>query len=128
MAKKLIDPPACPERELSQVADPLAAKMQAARREPANETPLYLQRGIKGRDGSGEWVVTDKGAIEMPNGDYAVPGDTFNQVDEKIDDKKMAGLLGGNFAKRNDGLVTKIKQPTVTKPGPLAALADKLNG
>lgn len=117
MAKKLTDQPASPEREITQVADPVAAKMAAAMREPPNEIPIFHQRGIKGRDGTGEWVVTDKGAILMPNGDYATSGQTFNQVDEGISDSLMAHYLGGNFAKRNDGSV-KVKPVKVTKPGP----------
>lgn len=121
MAKKLSENPAGgPAQERQPVVDPVASKMAADRKLPPNPQPLYYQRGIPGRDGTGEWVVLPKGAVMMPNGDYAKPGDTFNQRDEGFNDAQMRHMVG-QFIERNRDQSVKphmVPKPVkVTKPG-----------
>lgn len=124
MAKKLIDNPgAGPERELEQVADPVLAKMVAAKKGVPVSQPIYYQRGIAGRDGTGEWVVGNAGAVMMPNGDYAKAGDTFNQRDEGLNDAQIRHLAG-KYIEQNKSrspqphMIPVLVEQRVIKPGP----------
>lgn len=94
MAKKLSDNPPGPTREREPAVDPVPAAMATANRARPNPQPIYYQRGIPGRDGSGEWIVGHRGAVMMPNGDYARAGDTFNQRDEGFNDAQIRHLAG----------------------------------
>lgn len=94
MAKKLSDNPPGPAREREPIVDPVPAAMATANRARPNPQPIYYQRGIPGRDGSGEWIVGQRGAVMMPNGDYARSGDTFNQRDEGFNDAQIRHLAG----------------------------------
>lgn len=95
MAKKLTENPGGgPAREREPAVDPVLSQMAVAKLEPANPQPLFYQRGIPGRDGTGEWRVNPRGAVMMPNGDYARPGDTFNQREEGFNDAQIRHLMG----------------------------------
>ena len=128
MARKITENPAGgPAQEREPAVDPVLSQMAAAQKLPPNPQPLYYQRGIPGRDGTGEWRVLPKGAVMMPNGDYAKPGDTFNQRDEGFNDAQMRHMVGqfiepNKFREVQPHMVPKpVKLPDpvkVTKPGP----------
>jgi len=122
MAKKLYENPGGPTHELVPVEDPVLSAMAAAKTAPPNPQPLFYQRGIKGRDGTGEFVVNGRGAVMMPNGDYAKPGDTFNQRDEGLNDAQMQHLFGSFVETNKDKQVrpemVANEKSKITKPGP----------
>jgi hypothetical protein len=122
MAKKLYENPGGPTREIEPVEDPVLSAMAAAKTAPPNPQPLFYQRGIKGRDGTGEFVVNARGAVMMPNGDYAKGGDTFNQRDEGLNDAKMRNLIGAFVEANKDRQVRPEMVPNekskITNPGP----------
>lgn len=112
MAKKLVDNPAGgPSQEPQPAVDPVAAQMAAARKGRANPQPIYYQRGIAGRDGTGEYIA--KYPVMMPNGDYAKPGDTFNQRDEGLNDAQMRELLSKYVEANRD---KSVRPEMVRKP------------
>lgn len=136
MAKKLTENPAGgPAQERQPVVDPVLSEMAAAGKALPNPQPLYYQRGIPGRDGTGEWLVSDRCAVMMPNGDYAKPDDTFNQRDEGFNDAQMRHMAGqfiepNKFREVQPHMVPKPVK--VTKPGPAPAIrkdgADETRG
>ena len=122
MAKKDVENLPGPAQRVEEVADPVLSAMVAAKTAPPNPQPLFYQRGIKGRDGTGEFVVNGRGAVMMPNGDYAKPGDTFNQRDEGLNDAQMQHLFGSFVETNKDKQVrpemVANEKSKITKPGP----------
>ena len=113
MSKKLTENPSGLPAERQPVVDPVPKAMATANRARPNPQPIYYQRGIPGRDGSGEWVVGERGAIMMPNGDYAKAGDTFNQRDEGFNDAQIRHLAGRFIEPNKD---KQVKPHMVRKP------------
>ena len=52
---------------------------------------------IEGRDGNGPCVVLDMGAVNMPNGDFALKGDTFNPLVERMTAARYRHLVRKKF-------------------------------
>ena len=113
MAKKLMENPGGVAQERQPIVDPVPKAMATANRAKPNPQPIYYQRGIPGRDGTGEWLVGQRGAVMMPNGDYARTGDTFNQRDEGFNDAQIRHLAGQFIEPNRD---KTVKPHMVRKP------------